>query len=98
MGLAILPARLKEELGRLEYYLLHPEQEQAMLQEEPLRKHLPWYRELLAKEYTEETVHDLLCREVGQIFCRILENAGVFSSDAAGKEAFLRFVQYVNQQ
>ncbi len=98
MGLAILPARLKEELGRLEYYLLHPEQEQAMLQEEPLRKHLPWYRELLAKEYTEETVHDLLCREVGQIFCRILENAGVFSSDAAGKEAFMRFVQYVNQQ
>ena len=36
--------------------------------------------------------------EVGKTFVKVLEDAGVYKRDEAGKAAFLRFVSYVNEK
>ena len=38
----------------------------------------------------------ILETEVGRVFARVLEHAGVYKRNAAGKEAFMRFVGAVN--
>ncbi|MGN0979152.1 MAG: UDP-glucose--hexose-1-phosphate uridylyltransferase [Candidatus Avoscillospira sp.] len=92
MGLAVLPARLKGELAALET---------AILEDRPLtgdlEKHGPWVEELKKKHtFTKENVTAILREEVGLVFSRVLEHAGVYKRDAAGREAFLRFVAHVN--
>jgi UDPglucose--hexose-1-phosphate uridylyltransferase len=36
--------------------------------------------------------------EVGKVFAQVLEHAGVYKRTPAGKAAFLRFVETVNQK
>ena len=92
MGLAVLPARLKGELAALA---------EAIVSGAPLtgdlEKHAPWAEEL-KKQYTftPENVEGILQTEVGKVFARVLEHAGVYKRNAAGKEAFMRFVEGVN--
>jgi len=52
----------------------------------------------LKKQYTfaPENVAGILQTEVGKVFARVLEHAGVYKRNAAGKEAFMRFVEGVN--
>ena len=92
MGLAVLPARLKKELADLEV---------AILSNEPLtgdlEKHTPWVEEMKTKyTFTKENITGILREEVGQIFSHVLEHAGVYKRDQAGRAAFLRFVDHVN--
>ena len=92
LGLAILPARLKGELAALE---------EAILFDLPLtgelEKHSPWVAELKEKyNFTQENITAILREEVGMIFARVLEHAGVYKRTEAGCEAFLRFVSFVN--
>ncbi len=93
MGLAVLPARLKKELQALET---------ALVQDLPLtgelEKHAPW-AERMKKTYTftAENTMEILRQEVGMIFAKVLEHAGVYKRDAAGRAAFLRFAEAVNQ-
>ena len=88
MGLAILPPRLKEELKRVQDYLLGRESTVATY-------HQAWADDLKATHpaITEEAEAEALVREsVGQIFARVLEDAGVYKRTAEGQAAFRRFV------
>lgn len=98
MGLAILPARLKTELALLEEALVSPEKEAELRRNESMGAHLPWLEELKAKGPTRENVEALVRQEIGVIFSKILENAGVYKTDEAGRAGFLRFIDAVNNQ
>ncbi|MBD5150654.1 MAG: UDP-glucose--hexose-1-phosphate uridylyltransferase [Oscillibacter sp.] len=93
MGLAVLPARLKGELSRLGEALVSGGDPAA---DEVLAKHALWAAELRTRHtFTAENVDDILRDEVGHVFARVLEHAGVFKCDQQGREAFLRFVASV---
>ena len=94
MGLAVLPARLKDELAELGRRLAAGED----LTASPLtEKHAPWAEELQTRyTFTPENAAGILETEVGRVFARVLEHAGVYKRNAAGKEAFMRFVGAVN--
>ena len=88
MGLAILPPRLKEELKQVQDYLLGRESSVASY-------HQDWVADLKVTHpsITEEAEAKAIVREsVGQIFARVLEDAGVYKRTAEGQAAFRRFV------
>ena len=94
MGLAVLPARLKQELAGIE---------EAILCGTPLmgelEKHEAWVNELLQKQmFTPENTASILKMEVGKVFAQVLEHAGVYKRTAEGTTAFLRFVDFVNKE
>ena len=92
MGLAVLPARLKGELAALEEAILAG----APLTGE-LEKHAPWVEELKTRyTFTAENTTAILREEVGQVFAKVLEHAGVYARTPEGQAAFRRFVDYVN--
>ncbi|MGI8386507.1 UDP-glucose--hexose-1-phosphate uridylyltransferase [Robertmurraya sp. P23] len=89
MGLAVLPARLKEELEEVKAYLLG----KSNLVKD---YHLTWAEELKSKyetEWSDDTAEEILRREVGLKFQRVLEDAGVFKRDTDGQVAFCRFCE-----
>ena len=91
MGLAILPARLKEEMELLQEYILSGKDIASCPQ---LEKHAAWAEEFLPRydHITEDTVGEILQHEIGQVFVHVLEDAGVFKCTAQGRDAFMRFV------
>ena len=93
MGLAVLPARLKDELGDLIDALV----EKRDLRQDPvLEKHADWAEELQSRyAFTAENAGDILRREVGAVFAQVLEHAGVYKRTPQGQEAFLRFIASV---
>ncbi len=95
MGLAVLPSRLKTELAALEEAMLAG----RSLREDPtLASHADWAEEILrTREFNAENASAVLREEVGKVFMRVLEHAGVYKRDEAGRAAFLRFVDAVNR-
>lgn len=89
MGLAVLPARLKEELAEIKQALLGQAADVAAY-------HLPWLEELKQHQPTSDTVDGLIEKELGNKFARVLEDAGVFKQTDEGIAAFKRFIQQVN--
>ena len=93
MGLAVLPARLKEELAQLAQLLRDGGDLYA---DEATAKHAPWAEELKTRhDFSKEDAEAVLRQEVGQVFMQVLEDAGVFKRDEAGQAAFLRFAESV---
>jgi UDPglucose--hexose-1-phosphate uridylyltransferase len=93
MGLAVLPARLKGELARLGQVLAAGGDPAS---EPDLEKHAPWAEELRARHtFTPENTEEILRQEVGVMFSKVLEHAGVFKCTEQGREAFLRFTASV---
>lgn len=87
MGLAVLPPRLATELTEVERYLLEEDNQIAAY-------HLEWADELKARyEFTAENVEAIVQKEVGLVFAKVLEHAGVFKRDDEGQAAFERFIQ-----
>ncbi|WP_211747518.1 UDP-glucose--hexose-1-phosphate uridylyltransferase [Paenibacillus sp. Marseille-Q4541] len=101
MGLAILPGRLKEELDLIAEMMAGNDElrEQTLTNENSdLFKHKVWIEELTGKYGTSLSKEEAVNRvqeEAGIKFAQILEHAGVYKRDEAGKEAFRRFVQHV---
>ena len=94
MGLAVLPARLKQELADIEKAIICGT---PLLGE--LAKHEAWVNELMQKQiFTTENTASILKMEVGKVFAQVLEHAGVFKRNTEGATAFDRFVNYVNQE
>ena len=94
MGLAVLPARLKQELAALEEVILNDGEATGELE-----KHAQWVAELKEKHtFTAENVANILKIEVGKVYAQVLEHAGVYKRDEEGQAAFARFVDYVNRQ
>lgn len=91
MGLAVLPARLKEEMELLAEYLVEGKNP---AENEVLEKHAAWVAEFAPKyeKITKENVMDILHEEVGQVFVHVLEDAGVYKCTEEGREAFRRFL------
>ena len=91
MGLAILPARLKEEMELLKEYILSGKD---IASNDRLEKHAAWAAEFLPRYecVTEENIEEILRHEIGQVFVHVLEDAGVFKCTPQGREAFMRFV------
>ena len=93
MGLAVLPARLKDELAQLAALLRSGGDLYA---DEATAKHAPWAEELKTRhDFSREDAEAVLRQEVGQVFKKVLEHAGVFKRDEAGQAAFLRFAESV---
>ena len=93
MGLAVLPARLKDELAQLAALLRDGGDLYA---DEATAKHAPWAEELKTRhDFSKEDAEAVLRQEVGQVFMQVLEDAGVFKRDEAGQAAFLRFAESV---
>ena len=95
MGLAVLPSRLKNELSLLKTAILSGKD---IVRDEILAKHLAWVNELKNKyEFTEENTENILKQEVGAVFEKVLEDAGVFKRTDKGKKAFLKFSEHLNR-
>lgn len=97
MGLAVLPARLKGEMAELADALVSGKDISA---NENIAKHREWVDTFKDRydRIDETNVHQILRDEIGDVFAKILECAGVYKRDEAGKAAFLRFVEYVNER
>lgn len=96
MGLAVLPARLKGEMEELAEVLVAGGDIKA---HENIAKHYDWVQTFIGKyDINADNVHKILQDEIGDVFAKILECAGVYKRDEAGKAAFLKFVDYVNAQ
>ena len=93
MGLAVLPARLKEELAAVAEGLVTGAD---LRSSELTAKHAGW-AEGFAPKYTitADNALDIVQRETGLVFAQVLEHAGVYKRDEAGKAAFLRFLNTI---
>lgn len=94
MGLAVLPSRLKNELAGLGEYIV----EGKDIRSNPeLEKHADWVEEFLSKydKITKENVDGILKEEVGLVFERVLEDAGVYKCTEEGRKAFQKFIDSV---
>ena len=90
MGLAVLPARLKTELAALGEALVSGADIRA---DEQIAKHADWAEELKTRyTFCADNATDILQKEVGIVFAKVLEHAGVYKRTDEGKAAFLRFV------
>ncbi len=93
MGLAVLPARLKDELAAVADALASGADLRA---DERTAKHAGW-AEGFAPRYTitADNALDIVKKETGLVFAKVLEHAGVYARTGEGKEAFLRFLRSV---
>ncbi|MBS5518276.1 MAG: UDP-glucose--hexose-1-phosphate uridylyltransferase [Clostridiales bacterium] len=91
MGLAILPARLKEELSQLANCLLGRADIDAYPQ---LEKHCAWYQELLSQPaFTTQNIQERIKQSVAEKYVQVLEDAGVFKMDDNGLCGLMCFVK-----
>ncbi len=92
MGLAVLPARLNEELGLLEEMLISGKDPSK---DSRTAKHALWAKGILARhpEFSSDKAGEIIRQEVGAVFAEVLECAGVFKTDGQGQRAFLRFCE-----
>lgn len=91
MGLAVLPARLKEEMELLKEYILNKKDIET---NEKIAKHASWVAEFLPAylEVNAENIDHILEEEVGKVFVKVLEDAGVYKCTEKGRTDFLRFL------
>ena len=99
MGLAVLPGRLEKELdiianilcGELDY-----NREEAERNNE-INKHIPWIEKMLRENSSLNYIEakELLKKEVGFIFSKVLEDAGVFKRNKKGQAGLDKFLNQV---
>ena len=96
MGLAVLPARLKDEMAELEEALVNGTDLRST---ETLASHADWAEGFLPKydKITKDNVTDIVRAEIGLVFNEVLKDAGVYKCTEDGREGFLRFVNAVNE-
>ena len=94
MGLAVLPARLKNEIALLEDAML---ENKDIKNDEVLSKHYDWAEEIKAKysNITKENIDKIIKDEIGLVFAKVLEHAGVYKRTPEGISAFKKFAESV---
>jgi UDPglucose--hexose-1-phosphate uridylyltransferase len=92
MGLAVLPARLKDEMAQLKKAMLEGSDIRA---NEDIAKHADWVDEFSAAYdvIDESNIDGILENEIGKVFMHVLEDAGVYKRTKEGQEAFDRFTR-----
>ena len=90
MGLAVLPSRLKTELAEIEKALLD---RSDIRDNETIAKHADWVASFKDNYiFTSENTKEILQNEVGKVFAKVLEHAGVYKRDESGFAGFDRFM------
>lgn len=88
MGLAVLPARLKQEGKEVALAVWEGTEKVAP-------SHLPWLKQLQAihhpKSFTE--AEEIVRASMGDIFVRVLEDAGVYKQTPEGQAHFQTFIE-----
>lgn len=95
MGLAILPSRIKSEMELLARCITEGKDIRSF---DELLKHADWAEEFIPKyegKINEENVDEILKAEIGKVFVKVLEDAGVFKRDKKGREYFMKFIESV---
>lgn len=93
MGLAVLPARLKTELAQLCEAVA---QNRDIRADEALSLHADWVEDIKSRrELTADNAEEVFREEIGKVFAKVLEHAGVFARSAEGLAAFRRFAESV---
>ena len=96
MGLAVLPARLKEEIALMKDAILEGKDFASVPE---IEKHAEWFAAFRdSYTFTPENTVDIIKAEIGKTFVDVLRDAGVYKDTKEGREAFLRFVDYVNKR
>ena len=97
MGLAVLPARLKNEMQQLADVLV-TKGVSAVRSDPVLEKHADWAEEFCSRRTVNaDNVHEVIRDEIGKVFAKVLEHAGVYKRTPEGEAAFDRFVEYLNK-
>lgn len=92
MGLAVLPSRLKKEMEDLKDAVLAGND---IRNYEELEKHADWV-ESWKKEYANisaENIDQIIEDEIGKVFGKVLQDAGVYKCDENGRVGFKRFLE-----
>ncbi|MBQ8345737.1 MAG: UDP-glucose--hexose-1-phosphate uridylyltransferase [Clostridia bacterium] len=90
MGLAVLPARLRDEIDTMRRFILEG---RDFAEDETIAKHKTWFESFRDRyTFTEDNTEDILKQEIGRTFETVLTHAGVFARNEAGQQAFLRFI------
>ena len=94
MGLAVLPARLKDEMEQLKAAMLAGAD---LRKDEVLEKHADWVDEFKNKYdvINAFNIDEIVEKEIGLVFMQVLEDAGVYKRDPKGQEAFERFIKSI---
>lgn len=94
MGLAVLPARLKNEMNILEKAILDGKNIHSI---EEISKHADWVDSWRDNyKLTAENIHEIVQQEIGKVFVKVLECAGVYKHTEEGLAAFMRFIKAIN--
>ena len=77
LGLAVLPARLKDEMELLKDYLTG--KKHNIYEDDIMKIHLDWYEELKLSylDINENNVDKIIKDEIGKVFSKVLEHCGV---------------------
>nr|WP_027870410.1 UDP-glucose--hexose-1-phosphate uridylyltransferase [[Eubacterium] cellulosolvens] len=94
MGLAVLPARLLGEMEELKTVMLAGGDIRG---NEKIAAHADWAEEIRAKyaDINGANIDRIIEDEIGLVFAKVLEDAGVYKDTEAGHAAFTRFVDSV---
>ncbi len=92
MGLAVLPARLKDEIAQLKNAILAGEDLRG---HETLEKHADWVEEFMPRyeKIDASNIDQIIQKEIGLVFMEVLEDAGVYKRTPEGQEALDRFLR-----
>ncbi len=92
MGLAVLPARLANEIVLIENAILNG---QDVSKNEKIASHSDWVNEIKAKyrDITSENIRSILEYEIGKVFLEVLCDAGVYKRTEKGLSAFIKFTE-----
>ena len=97
MGLAVLPARLKNEMQQLADVLV-TKGVSAVRSDPVLEKHADWAEDFCSRRTVNaDNVHEVIRDEIGKVVAKVLEHAGVYKRTPEGEAAFDRFVEYLNK-
>ncbi len=94
MGLAVLPGRLKQEMAELQTAIL---ENRDITNDEALSKHAEWAEEIKAKynNINADNIDSIIKAEIGIVFSKVLEDAGVYKRNEKGQKAFMKFIESV---
>lgn len=91
MGLAVLPARLKDEMNRLTEAILEGKDIRA---DEAIKKHADWAEQWIDKyDFSKDNITYVIRDEISKVFIKVLECAGVYKRNSKGMASFMRFIE-----
>ena len=95
MGLAVLPSRLSGEIRILEDALISGK---AVADIPAISHHAEWAEELISRhpEMNADNVRAIIEEGIGEVFLKVLLDAGVFKRCPEGKAAFMRFIKEIS--